>query len=68
MTKSAAKKSKKDLTLQKKDLLTPDACRSFNEQIATFTSLPFLFFFMQSNTKSQKTTLQAMQFLKSKKV
>ncbi len=42
MTKKAAQKTKKDLALRKKDFLTLEACRSFQELVATFTNSPFL--------------------------
>ncbi len=42
MTKGVAKRTKKDLALQKKDFLTPEACRSFQELVATFTNSPLL--------------------------
>ncbi len=42
MTKRAAKRTKKDLALRKKEFLTPEARRSFQELIATFTTSPFL--------------------------
>ncbi len=42
MTKKAAQRTKKDLTLRKNDFLTPKACRSFEELVATFINLLFL--------------------------
>ncbi len=47
-TKGAAQRTKKDLALLKKDFLTPEARRSFQEFVATFTNLPFL---VQFNAK-----------------
>ena len=45
MTKGAAQRTKKDLALRKKDFLTPEARRSFQELVATFTNSPFLVHF-----------------------
>ena len=45
MTKGAAQRTKKDLALRKKDFLTPEARRSFQELVATFTTSPFLVYF-----------------------
>ncbi len=44
-TEKAAKKTKKDLLLWDKDFLTPKACRSVQELVATFTNSPFLVHF-----------------------
>ncbi len=44
-TKRAAKRTKKDVALRKKDFLTPGARRSFQELVATFTNSPFLIYF-----------------------
>ncbi len=44
-TKGAAKRTKKDLALQKKDFLTPEARRFFQELIATFNNSPFFVHF-----------------------
>ncbi len=41
----AAQRTKKDLALRKKDFLTPEARRSFQELVATFTNSPFLVHF-----------------------
>ena len=43
--KRAAQRTKKDLALRKKDFLTPEARRSFQELVATFTNSPFLVHF-----------------------
>ena len=45
ITKEAAQKTKKDLALWKKDFLTLEARRSFQELVATFTNLLFLVYF-----------------------
>ena len=45
MTKGVAQRTKKVLALQKKDLLTPEACRSFQELVATFINSMFLVHF-----------------------
>ncbi len=45
MTKEVAQRTKKDLALRKKDFLTPEARRSFQELVATFTTSPFLVHF-----------------------
>ncbi len=42
ITKKAAQRPKKDIALRKKDFLTPEACRSFQKLVATFTTSPFL--------------------------
>ncbi len=44
-TKKATQRTKKDLTFQKKDFLTPEARRSFQELVATFTNSPVLVHF-----------------------
>ena len=44
-TKREAQRTKKDLALRKKDFLTPEACRSFQELVATFTNSPLLVYF-----------------------
>ncbi len=44
-TKREAQRTKKDLALRKKDFLTPEARRSFQELVATFTTSPFLVHF-----------------------
>ena len=44
-TKGVAQRTKKDLALRKKDFLTPEARRSFQELVATFTTSPFLVHF-----------------------
>ncbi len=44
-TKGAAQRTKKDLALQKKDFLTPEACRFFQELVATFTNSLFFVHF-----------------------
>ncbi len=44
-TKGAAQKTKKNLALQKKDFLTPEARRSIQELVATFTNSLFLVHF-----------------------
>ena len=45
MTKGEAQRTKKDVTLRKKDFLTSEACRSFQELVATFITLLWLFDF-----------------------
>ena len=45
MTKEAARRTKKDLALRKKDFLTLEAQRSFQELVATFTNSPFIVHF-----------------------
>ncbi len=45
MTKGEAEKTKKDLASRKKDFLTPEARRSFQELVATFTNSSFLSYF-----------------------
>ena len=45
MTKRAARKTKKNLALGKKDVLTPEARRSFQELVATFNNSLFLVHF-----------------------
>ena len=45
MTKRAAQRIKKDLALRKKDLLTSEARRSFQELVATFINSLFLVYF-----------------------
>ena len=45
MSEGVAQKTKKNLALQKKDFLTPEACRFFQELVATFTNCPFLVHF-----------------------
>ena len=40
--KGVAQRTKKDLALRKKDFLTTEACRSFQQLVATFTISPFL--------------------------
>ncbi len=45
MTKKAAQRTKKDLALRKKDFLTLEARRSFQELVTTFTTSPFLVYF-----------------------
>ena len=45
MTKGEAQGTKKDLALRQKDFLTPEARRSFQELVATFTTSPFLVHF-----------------------
>ncbi len=42
MTKGEAQRTKKDLALRKKDFLTSEARRCFQELVATFTNSPFL--------------------------
>ncbi len=44
-TKGAAQRTKKDLALRRKDFLIPEARRSFQELVATFTNSPFLVHF-----------------------
>ena len=44
-TKGAAQRTKKDLALRKKDFLTLEARRFFQELVATFTNSPFLVHF-----------------------
>ncbi len=44
-TKGGAQGTKKDLALRKKDFLTPEARRSLQELVATFTNSPFLIHF-----------------------
>ena len=44
-TEGAAKRTKKNLALEKKDFLMPEARRSFHELVATFTNWPFLVHF-----------------------
>ncbi len=41
MTKRAVQRKKKDLALRKKDFLTPEARRFFQEFVAIFTTSPF---------------------------
>ncbi len=43
--RTAAQRTKKDLALRKKDFLTPETRRSFQELVATFTNSPFGFHF-----------------------
>ncbi len=45
-TKGETQRTKKDLALWKKDFLTPKACRSFQELVATFTNSLFLVHFV----------------------
>ncbi len=45
MTKGETQTTNKDLALRKKDFLTPEACKSFLELVATFTTSPFLVHF-----------------------
>ncbi len=45
MTKEEAQRIQKDLALRKKDFLTPEARRSFQELVATFSNSPFLVYF-----------------------
>ncbi len=45
MTKEAAQRTKKDLALRKKDFLTAEARRSFQDLVATFTTSPVLIHF-----------------------
>ncbi len=45
MTKGAEQITKRDLALRKKDFLTPEACRSFQELVATFINSSFLVHF-----------------------
>ncbi len=54
-TKRAAQRTKKDLALRKKDFLTPEARRSFQELVATFINSPFLVNFDEKRPISLET-------------
>ncbi len=64
-TKVEAQRTKKDLALRKKDFLTPEACRSFQKLVATFTNSPFLVHFDAKRSIKLEQTLGAMQSLES---
>ncbi len=42
MTKEEAQRTKKDLALRKKNFLTPEAYKSFQESVTPFTNSSFL--------------------------